>query len=130
MTGNIFTLPNRTPKAAQDAVPKFRPRLGPTSDPEERASLYALANADETMRLAMVVATAEGPQAANDMLDNAKSAVNRQFDLNANEKQSARMAFYHAFRRYANLCGGNTLAALEMAGDFKVAIDKERASIK
>jgi hypothetical protein len=133
MTSNIVTLIGRTPKAAQDEVrevPAFKPRLGPTTDPEERASLYALANADETMRLAMLVATAEGAQAALDMLDNAKSAVTRQFNLFGNEKQSARIAFLHAFRRYAACCGGNTLEALEQAGDFKVKIDKERASIK
>lgn len=78
MTSNIVTLPGRAPPVRE--VPAFTPRLT-AIDAEERASLYALSNADETMRLAIVTGTAEGPQAALDMLDNAKAAVRRHFKL-------------------------------------------------
>jgi imidazole glycerol phosphate synthase subunit HisF len=49
------------------------------TDPEERASFYALSNADEVMRLSMTIAYAEGPSAALDAIENAAEAVRRQF---------------------------------------------------
>lgn len=101
-----------------------KPKLA--TDPDERASLYALANADEVMRMAMTTAYAEGPQASLDMMENAKFAVKKQFNLFGDPKAQARMDFYHAFRRYASVVG-STLEALELAGDIKVAMDKERA---
>jgi len=79
MTSNIVTLPGRTSKAAQDAVPKFSPKLA--LDADERAAFYALSHADEIGRLGMVVARAEGPNAALDMLDNVKSAIKSEFKI-------------------------------------------------
>ena len=75
---NVVTLPGRAPRQPDpDAIPV--PVFGLRGDPEQRADFYALANADEALRILMVIATADGRTAAMDLLDNIRVAIEKTF---------------------------------------------------
>ena len=79
---NVVTLPGRAPRQPDpDAIPV--PLFGMRGDPEQRADFYALANADEALRILMVIATADGRTAAMDLLDNIRVAIEKTFPVAA-----------------------------------------------
>ena len=72
---NVVTLLGKAPRVPE--VPK--PEFGLRDDSEQRADFYALSNADEALRLVMVIGTAEGRKAALDLLDHIRGAVEKTF---------------------------------------------------
>ena len=70
MTSNVVTLIGKAPRQ----LPHFA-----ITDTDERASYYALSNADEAMRIIMTVAIGEGPKCALDLIDNIRAHIMNSF---------------------------------------------------